>query len=414
MSSSFYISINGAVAVPTESLNLAALQITAQNAAPGELLMRWQPCGAPETAAGSPLDLDDEVVLSRDGTVLFRGTVESPMVSAKASGGVVSYRVVDAFGAWRQRHFVRGQWWPVTRYPYPDYEPELPAPEPDYSPFTNSPYCVLYKGYYWSEQTLGEAHWDAKLLRQQSLPQAIEELVYYTAQMDARDGITGGTVALGTMSFGDAPLTPESTYEQPTLCIDWLVKILRPQLDGYARLVHGESETTLEAGRSRDIAARVLLAAEILERGVATKTEDQAAAFIAGVTATDTGGQIAITPTSVTPPTGSWVDRRVVPAGLSSLPSLWYAGLSDLIAASVMLPRPEGEAVLVPELWPEVQPGSRVTLGGVTVNVQRAVWDLGRDVVSISAGSPRQLGVQDLEDLKLWIARNWSGYATVL
>lgn len=404
------LKIDGASAVTCESLALACRTLTAANAGIGTLVMDWLRCGSPMTVTGCPLARGQTVELVRDGTILFRGTVERLEARREVRGSPVTITCVDQFGAWKRRTFTRGAWWPSERYIY-GYTPGGPLPARDFSNSNNSPLCFLFYGFYWDHVVSGSDEWDARNVRAQTPGQAIEELIEFANVHDERDSITTGTVTQGTLDFGTPAIVPETDPQGVSTALDWLVKILRPQLDGWASLTHGASETTLNAGRFRDVTATTLNAADIRRSAVDERAEEQALAVVAGISDTPGSWSTPIVPNAEEPSGAIWADVQALSIPLTDTPTGWLSGTFDLVAASAMRARPEGRITVDAQLWSLVQPGARVSVGGVTLNVQTATWDFASDSVSLSAGSPRQLGVTDLESLSSWLAKNYTYHA---
>lgn len=396
----YSLAINGGAVTASQSLRVAVLSMVRTNAQPTEVVASWRIC--PGGSDPAPLAENDSVVIYRNTTVIFRGYVVTVQSGASEQGGQVKAVLRDALEVWRRRYFVRGAWWPAQQYPY-GYEPEGPLPEPDWSNFNNSPLCAQWLGYYWNLTELDGNQWDTKAERHQTIPEAIEELIYYgNTAAEHADADENGLVVMGTLSFGETPMQPEVRYlTSPVNCLDWLVGALAPQLDGWARLDFTDEDSTLNAGRYRDVTATTLLDSDILSRASDPRTAEVASGVIFAV-----AESLAVVPISTTSG-AEWSDRSNAPVTLYAEPPT-TASL-ELAAESAMLARPVGSVEVPGDLALSLPPGSRVIAGGVTLNVQRCVWQFGRDRVTLELGSARQLGISDLESIRSWLAKVGGG-----
>lgn len=412
----YNLTINGGSVVTAKSLSLTPVRLAVGNLVAGELELRWKYCGdAAGAVAACPLTKGDEVEFFDGETLLFAGVAAYPRVVASESGNTIICKVRDAFWRWSRRHFVRGSWWPSLRYPY-GYTPGGPIPAPDFSNFLNSPVCQLYRGYRWVLTTLSGNSWDTRTIENQTLEQAIEEAVYFTQVWDERDGLT--PIALGDVDFGPSGLKPEPAWQGPTDTLAWMVKIMQPQIDGWVRLRPVSGAMTLEAGRYRDqTAAEIPLRSWEIEEA-AGNARSMLSAIYDDTDHTITaeyvwpGGEAAAHDDDVG--IARWGDEGAVPVLYTDSPTEWYLGssydpegLGQLVGESLLLSRYRGACQVDAEHWATVQPGSRLLIGGQSLDVQRATLDFGRQICAVQCGMPEALGLSDFDGLKSWVDANY-------
>lgn len=400
-----YLAVNGGDLVPSQFLRVAVEAVSITSAQPAEAAVSWSAC-----VSDAPLEVEDGVVIARGEVVIFRGYVESVTSSASASGTRFKAVLKDALGVWKRRSFLRGQWFPTVRYEL-GWEPEGPMPSPQWDNYSNTPENRLYDGYYWAVQTLGEAIWEVKSREWQTIPAALRELAYYANEASLHyDSPAHGVVEVGALDFGESPLKPERrVISSPVSCADWLVLIMAPQLDGWCRLDFTATSSTLQAGRFRDSSPVELSDADILSREVDPREVDRAKGVI--FTPPWRGDAGWISPWAPFPETAEWGMLQNVAVAMGSEGVTTGLAALEQVADSAMLGRPVGQ-VEVPANGAEgLRVGGRVTLAGVTLNVQRMLWRLDRDRVSLTLGSARQLGVSDLESLRAWMSRVGNGAA---
>lgn len=412
----YTLAINAGTAVSADSLNVAPVRMAVGNLVAGALELRWTYCGDPDGAVEAcPIAEGDRVRLYNAGVMLFDGVAMTPSISVRESGNLYVIRVMDAFWRWSRRLFIRGTWWPSQRYPY-GYTPGGVIPAPDWSNFTNSPVCELYRGYRWVMTTSGGHSWDVKTLETQTIAKAVQEAVYLAQTLEERDGLT--TVALGSVDFGADGLTPEAAWQGPTDILAWLVKSMQPQIDGWARVRAVDGVMTFEAGRYRDQAAA--------EVSLKTWGLEDTGTNVQGMISAQYDAETQAVVTGVIWPGGwgadidtdgdtlRWGDDGVVPVLYNAPPTAWYLGsgydpigLSQLVGESLLLPRWRGSAVVDAADWGSVQPGGRLRVGGRDLNIQRATLDFDREQVAVQCGMPEALGLSDMSGLGAWVAANF-------
>lgn len=341
---------------------------------------------------------------------VFCGRVLAPETVSAGGGDKRIVRVAGVLQAFAEYKFVRGSWdgWlkaGSTRYTVYD------------SNFYNSPVVGLFYGNEWREMING---YYFKYVGQQTIPAAFQELIdYVVARVSADDLGEVWSPELVSNYFGPSPLTPKPAWEENVSCDEWLVKVLRPQVDAFVSVDYSGDRPALRAGRYRDEPV-----VELPERGwplMETRTRrryDQEAKGIA--VAMSLGRSDAVTGfTSVSPiteqPSGKrFIDRRTVALISADTPSGVPSVYGPILADSLIRPLVEADITLHGDAWQWCRPGTVVKLaeGGDRMNVQTASWDLTTDTVTARTGAPRQLGIGDLESLSTWLWRNVRGISS--
>lgn len=429
MAARYFIQINGGSVVTCQSLKLSPVTLTTGNMQPGELAFKWHHCGAAAGAASlCPIQHDDLVKFwdgdpGTSGELLFIGLGLSPVVSSGPDGLTVQAAARDALRLFEERLFVRGDWWPGSRQTG-WWVPSGGFPPPNYANQYNTDVApTKFYGHFWQLISVPQpsgppAEYEAKQVRHQTIPQALEELVYYHNRMAERDGLTDLVLLEESYDFGDPALKPEpSSAGGPMSNLKWLVAILSPQLDGFARVSYHNGGARLHAGRFRDQAPVDPGAAVESWRSDAAQ-QDTPRAMVSGSLGespsvnTDFAwpGTLESSATAETNP--KWLDRRTVPIIYSAVPAGWVLsttatpqGLAEVVGRSLLLPRPRAQAVVRGQ-WSTLQPGSRVSIAGNVFDVQTSSLDFASDKVRLTMGLPRALGVADIETLGSWALRN--------
>jgi hypothetical protein len=229
-------------------------------------------------------------------------------------------------------------------------------------------------------------------------------------------GLSGWAFSLssGNVNFGASPLVSEPEWEEVSDCADWLVKVLRPQTDGWSRFDHSLATPAFHAGRFRDVAAVTMTeeAPPVLSR---RERRDRSQEFGGMVVVWAVKEAVPITGRAAASamfeyPDGRTLDaRRTLPLVFSQFPDAWNDGVGNAVAASVIKPWVEGTLNVsvagdhTPLSW--VRPGQVVTFNTQRLHVQTVTLDPRNGVLSASAGPPRQLGVNDVLKLAQWISR---------
>ena len=372
----FFISLNGAAPVSCESLRLCPLSLSFASLAGDEAVLQALPDCEADVAHDRAVRL---FLMTPAGTLdqVFAGRIAAPEQSASVAGARQVVRVAGGLAGWADFTFTRDAGGGALM----------------------SPLGALYR---------------APGVAYQDLKQAVVEVA--TMAQSRLAALSGWAFAFSAtdVQLGASPLQPEPESEGPENLLNWLVKLLRPQADGWARMNHGVWPPRLAVGRFRDVAAVVLeegvpplLSARTRRR---LDTERLGAVIAVGAA---TGEPFARDPVSVRfvdPPGAGFAGRKVEPVVFSSLPGAWNEGVARAIASAAQISLVDGQFLLSmaadSQLLSLVRPGAVIELDGVRHHVQSTSIDLANGVQTVAAGPPRQLGVQELADLARWIRRN--------
>lgn len=400
----FKIQINGAAAVSCESLRLAPTSIRFESFQADVLSLVQLLRGGDSPA----LVHDDRVRLIRvdeSGTEaqVFCGLVQAPRDDGGAGVRLVRYTVIGGLGAFAQWTFVRGYYNGTHIHDGVVYEVHTDN-------FRNSPSLSMYWGDVWQYSAL--FGWYYKRTRPQNIPKAAREVVEYVAGRVQAEGLGDEwRPELLSNYFGDAPLEPQWSMVVSKNCLDWLVMVCRPQVDAFSSVDYSGNRPGLRLGRFRDVEPVDLTGAgwPMVSVSHSRRLDKEPSGLVVGHGVGANGFPMEwLTPIAEQPSGQSWLDRNNLAMVVAQMPTAPPSVFGPLMYASATRPIVEAQVKLAGDAWQWARPGRTLSVvtGGGDLNIQTATWDLGTDVVSVTVGLPRQLGVKDLDDIKLWLWRH--------
>jgi hypothetical protein len=370
----FFISLNGAAPVSCESLRLCPLSLSYASLAGDEAVLQELPGTVADVQHDTPVRLH---LMQPNGTLqqVFAGRVAAPERTSSVSGNRHVVRVVGGLAGWADFTFTRS--WSIANV---------------------TPLVALYR---------------SRTEYFQNLKLAVQEVA--GAAQTRLAGLSGWAFAFSAsdIQFGASPIQPEAEQEGPNNMLNWLVKLLRPQADAWARFDHSQWPPRFAAGRFRDVDAQPLAEGEppLLGSRFRRRLDQERAGVVIAFGERDAFTNAA-DPVAVrfVDPTGTGFNsRKVEPVVFTELPEAWSEGVARAIARNIQLPFTEGQLLLSlasdSQVLNRVRPGAVVEVDGVRHHVQSTSIDLATGVQTVSVGPPRQLGVQEITDLARWIMR---------
>ncbi len=392
--------------VDCEDLLIGARSIHFQNLQPDVLNLVQHRSAAGEWLGSighdTVLRLDREDPDTGDFQQVFCGRVISPEDVVNESGATRTIRVAGVLQAFGEFRMVRGSWDGTSISSGGVHSGVQPGN------LFNSPVVGTHYGYNWAS-TLGGTFY--KNQGQQSISAAVQEVVDFVYAQVSDQGL--GSVWLPVLMsnyFGDNPLTPLPVWSENVSALEFLVRLVRPQVDSYCSVDYSGTSPEVRFGRFRDVSEVDLTAGfPLIETRVQRKQHEESLGVIV---TTDDGSRDTVIPwwpvsPLVAVPSGArYLDRRIVTLTATTPPAGTPSVYGPILAESLTRELWTAQVALCGDAWQWCRPGAVLAVDGARLDVQRATWDLATDVVTAEAGVPRHLGVDDLEGLTNWLWRN--------
>jgi hypothetical protein len=418
----YFISINGAEAVSCESLGLAPGTLTRSNLLPDSLTMTQTRVRG---AWAVTLAYDDRVRFWREDPVteemvsIFLGRCLEPEENRRANARSRQVMVMGVLQLAKEVQWTRGAWTPE------EIQDGVSEGGEDDDPDANGHAMAMYYGYFYRRKSGGPAGRLIKKKGRQTVAEAVKEVMdnlIFAAQYNTEADEWNPTLA--SCFF---PSSPQPRWEggaAPVSMLEWLTRVLQIERDPFLQVDYSGSRPALRAGRFRDEGAIPLPTGgwPLLGGGIVRRREQEYSGI--SVFQSYESDPDYYTLGSDFFPTWAF-SRRWLEATypLSSPPNplerratvLNYASsgsstawdtLAAFIGPSVTQPVVMGYWELGGKAWSWIKPGRVLEVDGLRLNVQQTTHDLATERVRAEVGLPRQLGVDDMERLALWLRRN--------